>query len=172
MPKSNRTPVLVSLLALALLIPGTVARAEEDEWVPPTERPGPQLELFFSALFANSVSEGSFGLRGSFHLGKRFALEGSLSRLADSRVDIFMADLSAKFYLKPRGRTRVYLAGGPGAIFSNDFVAGGLMLHLGFGAEFSLGRKFYIRPELRGKWFAEEVDTSFGDLALGFGWRF
>ena len=172
MSRSNRTPILVAVLALALAIPGTPARADEDEWAPPTDRPGPQFELFLSSLFASSLSEGSFGLRGAFHLSKRFALEGSLSRIADSRVDLWILDVSAKYYVKHRGRARVYFAGGPGLFLSDDLDADELILHLGLGAEFGFGRKFYLRPELRGRFLAEEVDANFGDLALGFGWRF
>ncbi len=172
MSQAYRRCILVSLMALILTFPGFFARAADDGWAPPSDRPGPQVEIFFSSLFANSVSEGSFGLRGSFHLRKRFALEGSLSRIADSRVNIWIADMSAKYYLDHRGRARVYLVGGPVLFFSDDLDAGEFMLHLGLGAEFALGSKFYLRPELRGRWLAENVDANFGDLALGFGWRF
>ncbi len=172
MPVSNRASIAVAVLALALVIPGAVVRAEEDDWAPEVELPGPQVELFLSSLFANNVSEGSFGLRGAFHLGKRFALEGSLGRIADDRVDLWLLDVSAKVYVKPQGRARIYFTAGPGLFFSDELDADEPLLHLGFGAEFSFGRNFYLRPELRGRFFAEDVDANFGDLALGFGWRF
>ena len=171
MPASTRTPLLVSVLALALAVAGRSAAAEDGR-DPEVERPGPQVELHVSSLFANSVSEGSFGVRAAFHLRRRFALEGSLSRVADSRVDLWLLDLSAKYYLKRQGRARVYLAAGPGLFLSDDLDADEPSLHLGFGAEFGLGRKLYFRPELRGRFLAEDVDANFGDLALGFGWRF
>ncbi len=158
---------LVSLLVLGL--PG-VARADEDDWAREQERPGPQAEAFLSVLFANSVSEGSFGARGSIFWHPRFALEGSLTRISDDRVDLWLVDVSAKYYLKPQGRTRIYLAGGPGVFLSDDLDADEPTVHAAFGAEF--GRKFYFRPELRYRFFAEDADANFGDLAVGFGWRF
>lgn len=162
-------------LALAVLLLAAIssraAEAGEGDWAPEIELPGPQVELFLSSLFANSVSEGSLGVRGAFFLGKRFALEGSVARIADSRVDLWLLDVSAKYYVKPEGRTRIYFAGGPGLFLSDELDANEPTLHLGFGAEFG-GRKFYFRPELRGRFLAEDVDANFGDLALGFGWRF
>ncbi len=163
---------LIATVILVFAFPGTAARAQEDDWAPQVELPGPQVELFLSALFANSVSEGSFGVRGTFHLRKRFALEGSLSRIADSRVDLWLIDLSAKYYVKDQGRARVYLTGGPGLFLSDELDVNEPLLHLGFGAEFGFGRSFYLRPELRGRFLAEDVDANFGDLTLGFGWRF
>ncbi len=181
MPRTNETPreqssgVRSRRIAFAVLwavaISGVPARAQEDDWAPEVELPKPQVELFLSSLFANSVSEGSFGVRGSFHLRKRFALEGSLGRIADSRVDLWLLDVSAKYYVKPEGRARVYFAGGPGLFLSDELDANEPTLNLGFGAEFG-GRGFYFRPELRGRFLAEDVDANFGDLALGFGRRF
>jgi hypothetical protein len=164
--------MLASLLTLVLAAAG-VARAGEDDWAREKERPGPQAELFLSALFASGVTEGSFGLRGSTFLRPRFALEGSLSRFTDDDVNIWLLDVSAKVYLKNRGRARVFLMAGPGllAFHSDDEDASDPTLHLGFGAEFGRG-KFYFRPEVRYRFLAEGVDANFGDLAFGFGWRF
>ena len=99
MLQPNRTPIVVAVLSLALATWGPVARA--DDWATAGDRPGPQFEIYLSSLFASSVSEGSFGLRGAFFLGKRFALEGSLSRIADSRVNVLLADVSAKALAGP-----------------------------------------------------------------------
>ncbi len=166
-----RSPRLAFFLLLAVVISDSPVRAEEDHWAPEVELPGPQSEIFLSSLFANSISEGSFGVRGSFHLRRRFALEGSLGRIADSRVDLWLLDVSAKYYVKAEGGARIYLTGGPGLFLSDELDASEPILHLGFGAEFGKG-KFYFRPELRGRFLAEDVDANFGDLALGFGWRF
>ncbi len=131
----------------------------------------PRAEIFLSSLFADSADEGSFGLRGALRLRNRFHLESSISRL-DGGIDLFLVDLSAKYYIRD-GRTDLYLVAGPGIIYSSDLDADDLMLHFGFGAEFSLGRHLYLRPEIRGRWLAEDLDaTTIGDLSLGLGWRF
>lgn len=133
----------------------------------------PRLELFVSSLFANSASEGSFGLRGAVHARGRFHFEGSLSRLDDNRVDLWMVDLSAKYYLRERERTAFYLVAGPGLFYSSDLDAEELMVHLGVGLEVAFGPHFYLRPELRGRWFTDHLgDSTVTDLSLGFGWRF
>lgn len=159
---------------LALAAAAAAAGAQTDPlWEPREYDPEPRFELFLSSLFANSASEGSFGLRGSRHFKRRFALEGSLSRISDDRVDLWIADVSAKYYVRDRGKTGVYFVGGPGLFYSDDADADEVMVHLGFGAEFDIGKRLYFRPELRGRWFVENVDAvNILDLALGFGWRF
>ncbi len=161
--------------ALTLVLSTSLAGAQ-GEPAPPAwlkEKPEPQVELFLSSLFANSASEGSFGLRGAFPLGRRFALEGSLARLAVNEVDLWLVDVSAKYYLTDRKRTDAYVVAGPGLFTSDELGADEPMLHLGFGAEIQLGRRFYVRPELRGRWFADDVEAvNILDLSAGFGWRF
>lgn len=133
----------------------------------------PRAELFLSSLVAaGGVTDGSFGIRAAFRVRNRFHFEGSISRLHDDRVDLFLIDASAKYYLRDQ-RTDLYLVAGPGLFYSSDLEARELMLHFGFGAEFSLGRRLYLRPEIRGRWFARDLGAhTTGDLALGLGWRF
>jgi len=165
-----RSALIFATLALAA---ATAGAQTEPPWKPGDDDREWQLELFLSSLFANSTSEGSFGLRGSRHLKRRFALEGALARISDDRIDLWLVDLSAKYYLRDRGRTGVYVVGGPGLFYSDEAGADEVMVHLGFGAEVGLGRRFYIRPELRGRWFVENVDSvNIADLSLGFGWKF
>ncbi len=172
MSRSSSSLMIVSSIVLVLSVPAASAQTD-----PPgawwDERPGPQLELFLSSLFASSATDGSLGLRGAFHLSRRFALEGSLSRIADDDVDLWLADVSAKYYYKNGERTGLYLLGGPGLFLSDELDADEPMLHFGLGAEIGFGRRFYLRPELRGRWFADDVDAvNIGDLSVGFGWRF
>ncbi len=159
-------------LLLILILATSAETAAADDWNLPSEIPGPQVEVYLSSLFANSVSEGSFGLRGSRFLTRRWALEGSAARIGDSNVDLWLVDASAKYYLRFRERTRLYLVGGPGLFYSSDLDADELFLHAGFGAEFALGKRLYLRPELRGRFLAEDFDANFGELSLGLGWRF
>lgn len=137
--------------------------------------PKAHVEVFASLLFDDEFSEEHLGLRGSYFLTDRFALEGSLSRFDVGRnLDFFIADFSAKYYLRPQSRAPLYFVGGPGKAFEDigDLGDGPLLLHLGFGAEVSLGRQLYLRPELRVRWVEDHFDTSGGDLSLGFGWSF
>ena len=164
---------VLSLATLALAAAAAAGAQTDAPWKPRAYDPEPRVELFLSSLFANSTSDGSFGLRGSRHLKRRFALEGSLSRIADDRIDLWLADVSAKYYLRDREESGVYVLAGPGIFYSADADADEVMVHLGLGAEFDVGRRFYLRPELRGRWFLENVDAvNILDLALGFGWRF
>lgn len=185
LPKASdvlRQSVLISATTLFIFVfltaPGH-AHAQEPT-TDPVEEPfpgafddpkNPRVEVFLSSLFASSATEGSFGVRGSWHLKRRFALEGSLSRLAVG-IDIFLADFSTKYYLRDRGRTDVYAVGGLGAIWADDFVNTETTLHLGIGLEVDLTKRLYFRPEIRSRWFARAIDgTVIGDLSLGLGWR-
>ena len=159
-------------LAFLLTLTTLAAPASADDWNLPSEIPGPQVEVYLSSLFANSASEGSFGLRGSRFLTRRWAVEGSVARVDDRDVDLWLLDASAKYYLRFRERTRLYLVGGPGLFYSSDLGAEELFLHTGFGSELNFGRKLYLRPELRWRFLAEDFDANFGELSLGLGWRF
>lgn len=163
------------LLACAILLACASPSTAQDgsagkDWYNPTQEP--RLEIFLSSVFANSTSEGSFGIRGALPLKNRWHFEGSLSRIHDRNVDLWLVDLSAKYYLRDRDRTDIYLVAGPGVFYSSDLDANETTLHLGVGAEIALGQRFYIRPELRGRWFTDRLgDSNFGDLSVGFGWR-
>ena len=161
-----------TLLTLTLLLAGPSAADDISSPDDFRQKRQHQVEIFVSSIFANSATDGSFGLRGAFQLKKRFHLEAGLSRIND-RADFLLADISAKYYLRDRERTDVFVLAGPGILYSSDLGSEEVMVHAGVGAEFSVGQRFYLRPELRGRWFVEDVDAvSIGDLSLGFGWRF
>lgn len=173
MPTASRSATAVVSMLLALVFHTSAIEAQEDPF-PQTlkEEAKPRVELFLSSLFANSATEGSFGIRGSWHRKRKLALEGSLSRIAAGSLDIFLIDFSAKYYLRDRRRTDVYLVGGPGAIFEGAFEGTEALVHFGIGLEVDLTRRLYLRPELRGRWFVEDVGrVNIGDLVLGLGWR-
>ncbi len=134
----------------------------------------PQFEIFVST-FASDVdlfggkSTGNAGLRGSYPLTKRFAVEGSVMKLGNYD-DLWMTDVSAKYYLKNSGRTGVYVAGGPGLIFGSG--ASEATAHLGLGLEIQATRHIYVRPEVRGVALMDNLDANDVDFSLGLGWRF
>lgn len=139
------------------------------------EAPKASVELFASLFFDEDITEDNLGLRSSYFLSDRFALEGSLSRFDVGRdLELFILDFSAKYYLRPRSRSPLYFVAGPGKTFEDvgDLGDGPLFLHVGFGAEVSLGRRLYLRPELRLRWIEDDFERSGGDLSLGFGWSF
>lgn len=179
--KTARRPTRTVAAALFILVLTAAPGLAQDTAQEPVPEPfpgafgepksPPRVELFLSSLFASSATEGSFGVRGSWHRNRRFALEGSLSRVAVS-IDIFLADFSAKYYLRDRAKTDVYVIGGPGAIWADAFDNTEATVHLGVGMEVNLSKRLYFRPELRGRWLVDAFDaTTIGDLSLGLGWR-
>jgi hypothetical protein len=117
----------------------------------------------------------AFGLRGGYRFTGPWALEGSLSRLNED-VDLWFADLSAKAYFVHHDRFEVYALAGPGIfrVSEGDFEEDETTVHVGLGAEIGLGERAFLRPEVRGRWLADELifDDGIADYSLGFGWRF
>lgn len=140
---------------------------------------GPSFDLF-GALVRSTNSDAdleteAYGLRGGFRFTNVFALEGSLSRLNED-VEIWFGDLSLKAYFVHSDRFEVYGLAGPGYFRVSDDGEGvdDTTVHLGLGAEIGLGERTYLRPEVRGRWLADELRANDGlvDYSLGFGWRF
>ena len=177
----RRSAIVIALLALGVSVPISAAEAgarsassiqEEPlpDWLRHDEKP--RIELLLSSLFADSATEGSFGLRGSWPLKRKLGVESGLSRIASGGFNIFLLDFSAKYYLRDRRRTDFYLIGGPGAIFEGSLNGIEALVHFGFGWEIDISRRLYFRPELRGRWVVEDIDgLTIGDLSLGLGWR-
>jgi opacity protein-like surface antigen len=110
--------------------------------------------------------------------------------LINLRADLFLVDLSFQWY--PTGRSFYLFAGpgfatvdveidlpGPGNDFSDNDST--FTLHGGLGFRWDLGETFFLRPELRARWFdgddfnADDLDSYDGldtEYTLGFGWRF
>ena len=137
---------------------------------------GPTFELF-GARVEPTDSDADFhteayGIRGGYRFSSRWALEGALARL-DEDVDVWFADLSAKAYAFQSDRFAVYALGGPG-VYKVEDIDEKVTLHLGIGAEIGLGQRAYLRPEVRGRWLADELKSDEGlvDYSLGIGWRF
>jgi hypothetical protein len=114
----------------------------------------------------------SYGVRGGFRFTPVWALEGALSRLNED-ADVWFGDLSAKAYAIHSDRFGVYALAGPG-LYKVEDADGKVMVHLGIGAEINLGQRAYVRPEVRGRWLADELraDNGLVDYSVGFGWRF
>jgi hypothetical protein len=115
--------------------------------------------------------EDSYGVRSGFRFNNVWAVEGSLSRLKDSND--WFGDISAKAYLLHANRFELYAVASPG-LFRASGESPQLTLHAGLGAEIGLGPHAYLRPEVRGRWLAKELNGDSGliDYSLGFGWRF
>ena len=155
--------------ALLSLVAASAALAQDAET-------GPSFDLF-GARVEPTDSDADFhteayGLRGGYRFSNVWALEGSLSRL-DEDVDVWFGDLSAKAYFVHSDRFGLYALGGPG-VFKAEDEDEELMLHVGIGAEIGLGQRAYLRPEVRGRWLADELkaDEGLAEYSLGIGWRF
>jgi hypothetical protein len=137
---------------------------------------GPSFELFGARVEPTDSDADfhteSYGIRGGYRFGNVWALEGSLSRLNED-VDVWFGDLSAKAYFIDTNRFEIYALGGPG-LYKVEDEDEELMLHVGIGAEIGLGQRAYLRPEVRGRWLADELkaDEGLAEYSLGIGWRF
>lgn len=171
--RRNLFRVLATLLALAAL-PLSASQAQERAR-PVDGRPIFHVELAASTLGAEGTGfdEQSLSLRGSRSLGRRWAVEGSMLRFRGA--DIWIADFSAKRYLRDGRRADWYLTFGPSAlVFIEDVVGGDIepMVHLGAGTEVWLRQRLFLRPELRLRKLVESFDaTTIYELTLGIGWR-
>lgn len=153
--------------ALILFLGSSAAHAQE-------EYRGFSLDLFGSYFSAeadgDTANEESWGLRGSYRFTNVWALEAALSTVREDGVDAYFGDVSVKAYLVDTSRFEGYLLGGVGSLKVED--AEETTLHLGLGAEIQLGERAYLRPEVRGRWFEEDVDAvTFMEYSLGIGWR-
>jgi Outer membrane protein beta-barrel domain len=123
----------------------------------------------------------SWGVRGGYRLVPRAGFELMVERLTSSedafKLVLTNLDLSGKVYLNPDARAELYLLGGPGWAFVNlEFggrsaqIADSLTAHAGVGVEVALWETFYLRPEVRARWYekSETDDLEIeGSLALG-----
>jgi hypothetical protein len=155
----------VALSSLAVISPVSAQEVET----------GPSFELFGSRVEPTNADSGfhteSYGLRGGFRFSNGWAVEGALSRLNED-ANLWFGDLSAKAYAIHSDRFEIYALAGPGLykVPDREWVT----VHLGIGAEIGLGQRAYLRPEVRGRWLADELKANEGllDYSLGFGWRF
>ena len=161
----NHSALLLGVLPLAFALALTGAPAEAQ-----TEPDRFQFDLFGTSLSSGGGSVEAAGLRGSVRYSDRWAVEGTLLRL---NGDVWLGDFSVKQYTKARGRTAFYFVAGAGLLSDSDFEEQVVMVHLGLGTEISLGQKVYLRPDVRGRWLAEDPSAgTIGDFSLGVGWRF
>ncbi|MEM7587540.1 MAG: porin family protein [Acidobacteriota bacterium] len=165
-------------------------------------------EIFAGQYFADSSigDEPVVGLRGGYRFNDRFGLEASLSRaeVIDPIASVFGADgdgvffdVSARWYLTPEKRAQWVLYGGPGYAslesgrqFRFDFLGprdpddpvlstDSVSLHVGIGVEIAVGRRTYLRPDVKARWL-EGYSSNDGFLrsdfeyeaTVGFGWKF
>lgn len=159
----------ITLAAVLMIVLGSSAAHAQEE------NRGFSLDLFGSYFTAeadgDTANEESWGLRGSHRFTNVWALEAALSTIREEGVDAYFGDASLKAYLFHSNRVEGYLLGGAGILRVEDEDE--TTLHLGLGAEIALGERAYLRPEVRGRWFEEDVDAvTFMDYSLGFGLRF
>lgn len=158
----------------SLLIAAVFALAAASPASAQSEVRGSYFDLFGARVESTSGDEfhtESYGARGGFRFNNVWALEGSVSRIKDT--DVWFGDLSAKAYFLHLNRFEMYAVASPG-LFKVSGEDPRLTLHAGIGAEIALTERLYLRPEVRGRWLAKELDHDSGlvDYSLGLGWRF
>jgi len=139
-------------------------------------------ELYSGYYFPDGEADEdlTLGLRGGLRSGA-FALQATLGRVdssdgLDADFELTLLDLSAIRYLGRGERGELLVYGGPGWAWldlgatSQDT----LTLHAGIGWISDLGRRAYLRPDARLRWF-DQRPTSAGDadveVTLAIGWR-
>jgi hypothetical protein len=164
---------------------------------PPRPRPWWVLELFAGYFFPEELDEDlAFGLRfGQVGYGAwGWLAAASWFDVADSQgfagedvdADIVHVDLSAVYH--PRTLPGLALFFGPGWASGNVDVPGStedlsddaFTVHAGVGYEFDATDRFYLKPDLRARWYELEGWGTEGgrenqvtyEVALALGWRF
>jgi outer membrane protein with beta-barrel domain len=160
-----------ALAALVFLVIAPRASAQE-------ERPGASIDIFGARVDTIQSSEGhanSYGLRGGYRFNSTWALEGSAEHVDEGFTNWFV-DLSAKAYLVDTSHFEIYALAGPGLFRVSAFGESEdqATVHAGLGAEIGLGRRAYLRPEVRSRWATDDLKFNDGlvSYSLGIGWRF
>ena len=192
--KLTKTITGVGLLLIAGLALGAATPARAQEWT---------VEGVFGYYDPDSFDENGeiygarIGYRPSDHFGMLLSggvidLEDDILDIedADLRLDLFLVDFSFQWY--PTGNN-FYLFGGPGfSTVDLEFDVPGnnndinesdstFTVHAGIGYRWDVGRSFFVRPEIRARWFdgdefdAGNIDSYEGldtEYSVGLGWKF
>jgi len=196
MLRKSISRVLLGTLIL-IAVPATLAEVPEPgQWFAGiyggTYDPGPD-----EILDDHSI----FGLRFGRMMTNRVALGASLGFVSPDSLEpldpdlngqleasFTLIDLNVTYALRPKSRFGLLVGGGIGGafisadghidepggeLFFEDVTSDSLTLNVVAGAVFNVGEKFYIRPQLRMRWFeAREDDQVDQEMSLGFGIRF
>lgn len=202
----TRVPTLGSIV-LAILLATALAPA-----VTAQERPW-SLAVTATDLEASGLADGeqddvAFGLEGAYRFSNRWRLAARLTNgtltgvdprifcillvtgpnCAEYDVDVWSAELTARYVLYSRDRFELYALAGIGLYTLELHLAGSsdsndaLTQHLGLGAEIDLGPRAFLRPELRRRFASEPNFAVIGldskvdleqdvELGLAFGFR-
>lgn len=139
-------------------------------------------ELYLGSYFPDGeqVDEDvTYGIRAGYRFLDRFGLQGTLGRY-ETEIDFLdlettFADLSLVWFMNPHRRAEFLIYGGPGWAFLeaganlSEVSDDSLTAHLGLGVDIGLGGRFFLRPDLRARWFEQgdnEIDIE-ASLAVG-----
>ena len=107
------------------------------------------------------------------------------SPLSDTNIESIFTDLTFEWLVNPDDRAVFELFGGPGFSWTSINPPVGknddddvFTLHFGVGAKISATNNFYIRPDARVRWFADDENSAGSsddghidwEVTLGFGW--
>jgi len=193
----NRVSRALLVALILMLVPATLAAVPEPgEWFAGifggNYEPGPDEVL---------DSQTIFGLRVGRMMTNRVSVGVSIGVVSpDSKqpsdpllsglleADFTLIDVNAVYALKPKSRFGLLVGGGlggafvsadgvidgpGGALFFEDVTSDSLTANAVVGAVINVGEKFYIRPQMRLRWFeARREDQVDQEVTLGFGFRF
>ena len=187
--KTMVTAALCSILTLGLASPALAG-----DWM---------VEGLFGYYDPDSIEDNGeiYGARVGYRVNEHFGmlLSSGVIDLEDDFVDIESADLQFGLFLTdfsfhwyPTGKN-FYLFAGPGYASidleidipgsNNDIEESDTVFTVngGLGYQWMIGEGFYIRPELKARWFdgqafqADEADSWDGldtEYSIGIGWKF
>jgi hypothetical protein len=125
-----------------------------------------------------------YGVRFGYNLAEHFGMQLDLSHFetdfdvpapgfpglpaGDYDYDQFMADLSFEWQINPDDRAVFQVYGGPGYAWTDvdgpgSFKADGddfWSLHAGAGVQIGITDRFYVRPDVRARWFDTDGDDN------------
>ena len=141
-------------------------------WYFPDESPsGPGLDDF------------TYGVRFGYNFADRWGFAATIGRFEtnvnelDLELEQVFVDLGVEWNINADGRYVWVMSMGPGWSFAEATTDGvsidadSLSLHLGIGMKMRMTDRFYVRPEVRLRWYEEdpEDDIEF-EITVALGW--
>ena len=141
----------------------------------------------------DNLDNWTWGVRGGWNVNPKFGIKFEVQNFDTSynntvapthaTWDDWMGDLSFEWQVNPTNRAVFVLYGGPGYAWQHysdnlgkSASADVWTAHVGIGAKINIAGRFYIRPDARVRWYADDnthgVDNHTDwQATVGFGWE-
>ena len=175
-----RVTFLLVLLFSSVLVPPVAGQQEQSGGMA-------SVEFYFGYYvpedFSDELMDQTFGIRGGTDFRDRWAWEGSLGRFETTvgAVDLeaLLLDLSLLYQINPPDRVAFQVFGGIGYMGATAEIGGvsekdsSFTVNAGFTLKAYATERFYIRPDVRGRWVEACDESCFEwEFTLAVGFRF